>query len=128
MRNVNSALILAACGVITACATLSPQSSSVESRLAAQNALFEEQYQADLKANPERATSYGDYRYNDRLDDYSLAASGDEHARDEAFLARLQAIATAGFPEQDRLSHQVMLHILRQRARNYRFKEYEMPV
>jgi uncharacterized protein (DUF885 family) len=120
--------LFAACLGICGCASLHSGSGTVESRLAAQNALFEEQYQADLKANPERATSYGDYRYNDRLDDYSLAASGDEHARDEAFLARLQAIATAGFPEQDRLSHQVMLHILQQRARNYQFKEYEMPV
>jgi len=81
-----------------------------------------------MKAHPELATSYGDYRYNDRLDEYSLAAISDEHARDEAFLARLQTISTAGFPEQDTLSHQLMLHILQQRARNYQFKEYEMPV
>ena len=47
---------------------------SAESRLAAQNALLEEYYQTELKAHPERATAYGDYRYNDRLDEYSLAA------------------------------------------------------
>jgi uncharacterized protein (DUF885 family) len=118
----------AACLGISGCASLNTGSATLESRLAAQNALFEEEYQADLKAHPERATSYGDYRYNDQLDDESLAAITSNHASDVAFLARLQAISIAGFSEQDTLSHQVMLHILQQRARNYEFKEYEMPV
>jgi uncharacterized protein (DUF885 family) len=128
MRNVNSALILAACGVITACATLSPKSSSVESRLAAQNALFEQQYQSDLKADPERATSYGDYRYNDQLDDYSLDGVRRRYASDQDFLARLMAISTSGFPAQDAMSHQVLLRTLQQRIDNHAFKEYQMPL
>jgi uncharacterized protein (DUF885 family) len=128
MRNVNSALILAACGVITACATLSPQSSSVESRLAAQNALFEQQYQSDLKADPERATSYGDYRYNEQLDDYSLEGVRRRYASDQDFLARLMAISTSGFPAQDVMSHQVLVRTLQQRIDNHAFKEYEMPL
>jgi len=37
----------------------------VTDRIAAQNALFEEQYQTDLRNFPERATAFGDYRYND---------------------------------------------------------------
>ena len=36
----------------------------IADRVAKQNALFEEYYQAGLKNFPERATSYGDYRYN----------------------------------------------------------------
>ena len=39
----------------------------VADRLAAQNALFEEQYESDLRNFPERATAFGDYRYNNRL-------------------------------------------------------------
>ena len=128
MRNVNSALILAACGVITACATLSPNSSSVESRLAAQNALFEQQYQSDLKADPERATSYGDYRYNEQLDDYSLEGVRRRYASDQDFLARLMAISTSGFPAQDAMSHQVLVRTLQRRIDNHAFKEYEMPL
>ena len=38
---------------------------TVVDRVAAQNALFEEQYESDLKNFPERATAFGDYRYND---------------------------------------------------------------
>ena len=37
----------------------------VASRLAAQNARFEEQYESDLRNFPQRATAFGDYRYND---------------------------------------------------------------
>jgi uncharacterized protein (DUF885 family) len=103
-------------------------SDPLASRIAAQNALFEEQYQADLKAHPERATSIGDYRYNDQLEDYSPAAYRGQDAADKAFLVRLMAISTAGFPEQDKLSHEVMQRSLTQRIANFKFKEYEMPV
>ena len=102
--------------------------TSVESRIAAQNALFEEQYQAGLKALPERATAFGDYRYNDQLNDLSLAQIARDHAADVDYLARLKAISTDGFPEQDALSHEIMVRSLQQRMDNYSFKEYEMPV
>jgi uncharacterized protein (DUF885 family) len=128
MRNRTSALLVACC-LLAACASLTITAPvSVEPRIAAQNALFEEYYEADLKAHPERATAYGDYRYNDRLDEYSLAAVKADHTRDEDFLARLKAIATSGFSEQDLLSHQVLVRSLEQRGKNYAFKEYEMAV
>jgi uncharacterized protein (DUF885 family) len=122
------ALLLAAAVALAACGSVRPRTPPVESRLAAQNALFEEFYQADLKAHPERATAYGDYRYNDRLDERSLAALAAEHVSDEAYLARLKAVPSADFPETDRLSHEVLERTLQQRIDNYAFKEYEMPV
>ena len=97
-------------------------------RLSAQNALFEEQYQTDLRNFPERATAFGDYRYNDRLADYSLRAIGERHGTDMSFLNRLRAIDTAGFSEQDQLSHDLMLRVLEQRQADFDLKEYEMPV
>jgi uncharacterized protein (DUF885 family) len=100
----------------------------VASRVAEQNALFEEQYESDLKAHPETATAFGDYRYNDQLNDVSLSAANSQHERDVAFLKRLNAISTTGFPEQDAMSHQVMARSLEQRIADYGFKEYEMPV
>jgi uncharacterized protein (DUF885 family) len=103
-------------------------SDSVASRVAAQNAIFEEKYQSDLRNFPENATAYGDYRYNDKLEDYSLAAIAERHKTDEAFLARLEAVPTAGFPDQDQLSHDVMVRVLQQRNADFALKEYEMPV
>ena len=124
MRNTNLFALLVICSFSAAAKAPEPAAA----RIAAQNALFEEQYQADLKRHPERATAVGDYRYNDQLDDYSPAGFQLQHALDEDFLARLGAISTAGFPEQDRLSRAVMQRALEQRIANFKFKEYEMPV
>ncbi|HKN71802.1 MAG TPA: DUF885 domain-containing protein, partial [Terriglobales bacterium] len=97
-------------------------------RLAAQNALFEEQYESDLRNFPERATAFGDYRYNDRLTEYSLAAITRRHDTDEAFLSRLEAIPGTGFSDQDQLSHDLLVRVLRQRIADFKLKEYEMPI
>src|SRR5215467_7349050 len=97
-------------------------------RIAAQNALFDEQYEAELRDFPERATSFGDYRYNDKLAQRSLEAVLRREKTDEAFLGRLKAIATDGFPEQDQLSHDILVRGLEQRAADFELKEYEMPV
>ena len=120
--------LLIACCFAVSFAVAAKGGDTPDARIAAQNALFEEQYQTDLKDHPERATSIGDYRYNDQLDDYSPAAYLRQHATDEKFLARLNAISTAGFPEQDKLSHEVMQRALSQRMANFKFKEYEMQV
>jgi uncharacterized protein (DUF885 family) len=100
----------------------------VADRLAAQNALFDEQYESDLRNFPERATAFGDYRYNDKLADRSLAAIAQRHETDRTFLNRLQAIATAGFSDQDQLSHDLLVRVLQQRITDFDLKEYEMPI
>ena len=87
----------------------------VADRLAAQNALFEEHYESDLKNFPERATSFGDYRYNDKLADYSLEAIAQRNKTNQEFLVRLQAIDTTGFSDQDQLSQDLMVRVLQQR-------------
>jgi uncharacterized protein (DUF885 family) len=96
--------------------------------LAAQNALFEEQYQTDLRNFPERATAFGDYRYNDKLAEYSLDAILQRHQTDEAFLTRLEAIPTSSFSDQDQLSHDLLARVLEQRIADFNLKEYEMPI
>lgn len=97
-------------------------------RVAAQNALFDEQYESDLRNYPQRATAFGDYRYNDRLNDYSLDAIMRQHQTDESFLTRLEAISTPGFSDQDQLSHDLLIRVLQQRITDFNFKEYEMPI
>jgi len=77
------------------------QMASVVDRVAQQDALFEEFYQTDLKNNPERATAYGDYRYNALLGQYSLAEIARQHVEDDDFLKRLQAIPTNGMSDKD---------------------------
>jgi len=124
MRLPQSVLLLAAVAGSVFAQDLKP----VADRLAAQNALFDEQYETDLRDFPERATAYGDYRYNDQLNDYSLEGIRQHHENDESFLRRLRAIPTDGFSDQDQLSHDLMLRILTQRSADYDLKEYEMPI
>ena len=100
----------------------------VADRLAAQNAVFEEQYESDLRNFPERATAFGDYRYNDKLADRSLDSIAQYHKTDEAFLTRLEAIPSTGFSDQDQLSHDLLVRVLQQRIADFDLKEYEMPI
>ena len=100
----------------------------VAERVAAQNALFDEQYESDLRNFPERATAFGDYRYNDKLAEHSLEAISQRHATDEAFLGRLEAISSKGFSDRDQLSHGLMIRVLKQRIADFDLKEYEMPI
>ena len=96
-----------------------PAQQPLPARIAAQNALFAEQWETSLRENPERATSVGDYRYNDRLGDYTPAHFAALNAENQAYLARLTAIDTSNFPEQDLLSHQLMERALRQNIENF---------
>ena len=83
---------------------------------------------SDLRNFPERATAFGDYRYNDKLADRSLDAIARLHKTDEEFLSRLEAISSAGFSDQDQLSHDLLIRVLQQRIADYNLKEYEMPI
>ncbi len=106
----------------------SQETKPLAERLAAQNALFDEQYESDLAHFPERATAFGDYRYNAKLNDRSLEAIARRHKTDSDFLSRLQAIPTDGFSDQDQLSHDLLIRVLHQRGADFDLKEYEMPV
>ena len=125
MRTLVTILSWLACGAAGISSAAVP---STAARLAAQNSLFEEQWQTGLEESPEFSSYIGDYRHNDRLDDYSLAAIERRFARDEKYRVLLAAISTAGFSEQDRLSHEIMLRALAQSAADYRFMEYELPL
>jgi uncharacterized protein (DUF885 family) len=121
---VASALVLAP---LTTSAQPKP-AETTEARLAAQNALFEESWQTDLKLSPIRATAVGDYRYNDKLGDNSLAAIAHRHEINAGFLARIKAISPEGFSEEDRTSHDLFLRNLQEGMDDYDLKDYEMPV
>jgi uncharacterized protein (DUF885 family) len=103
-------------------------SKSVAERVGLQNAVFDEQYESDLRNFPERATAFGDYRYNSKLADYSMAAIAQRNTTNQEFLVRLKGITTTGFSDQDQLSHDLMIRVLEQRIADYDLKEYEMPI
>jgi uncharacterized protein (DUF885 family) len=114
--------------VVVAVCVFAQDLKPVTDRVTAQNALFDEQYESDLRNMPERATAFGDYRYNDKLEDHSLQGIAQRHKTDQAFLARLQAIPTTGFSDQNQLSHDLLIRVLQQRIADFELKEYEMPI
>src|SRR5579864_7176793 len=121
MRNLLSLLLAFGVG-----SSVPSPDTAVADRVVKQKALFEEYYQAILKSAPRAATSVGEYRYNAQLEDVSLAEIARQHAEDDAFLARLRAIPTAGMAESDRLSHELLERQLTRADVNYELKNHEM--
>src|SRR6266852_970605 len=106
----------------------SGKAADIEGRRAQLLALFDEEWQYELRTNPEMATGLGDNRYNDRLDDHSPEFyQSDVEARGK-FLTRFEAIDPAGLSAQDSLSRELMIQNLRQDIEGARFKNWEMPV
>src|SRR3954467_7723030 len=100
----------------------------VEARVKELNALLHEQWEHNLKVNPEFASILGDKRYNDQLSDLSQAAIDREIQSDKKFLARFQAIDPAGLPEQDALNRSLMIRQLQLGIEGVKFRDWEMPV
>ncbi len=117
------------CGLVVALSSAAfGQVAPVGERVTEQNKLFDEFYETSLKNSPERATSYGDYRYNSLLGQYSLAEIARQHAESDNFLKRLKAIPTDGMVDNDLLSHRILERQLEREDINYDLKNYEMPI
>ncbi len=97
-------------------------------RTKALNDLFDEIWQDQLSHSPLLASGIGDKRYDAQLPDYSVAAYNDQLASDAQFFARLAAIDTAGMPEQEILSRDLMIRQFMRAQETSQFKTWEMPV
>jgi uncharacterized protein (DUF885 family) len=111
-----------------AAAAVAAAPADVATRVKALNDLLAEQWQYQLKESPEFATILGDYRYNDRFSDISLAHAQQQKKDAQAFVARFKAIDTSGFAEQDRLNAELMIRQLEDGIRATDLKLDEMPV
>ena len=96
------------------------EASSLQNRLDRQNLLFKEQAASDAAPTSGKKKSL--------LGDFSLAGSARQNAIDRGFRSRLATISSDGFPEQDRISRELMLRELDQRMTDYSLKTYEMPL
>jgi uncharacterized protein (DUF885 family) len=124
-RKTMALALVAALGATTAHAA---PAADVPARVKALNELLAEQWEYQLKESPEFATILGDYRYNDKFSDLSLAHAQQQKKDAQAFIARFEAIDTSGFDEQDRLNQQLMVRQLNNGIRSVDLKLIEMPV
>ncbi len=104
------------------------KASDIEGRRTQLLALFDEEWQYELRSDPEMATSLGDNRYNDRLGDRSPQFYQSDGEARRKFLTRFQAIDPAGLSAQDTLSRELIIRNLRQDIEGARFKPWVMPV
>jgi uncharacterized protein (DUF885 family) len=100
----------------------------IEARRKALNSLLAEQWEERLRDDPEFASILGDLRYDDRWTDRSPAAIARDLEKDRAFLRRFEAIDVKGFPEQEALTHQLVVRELKENLDGARFEEWLMPV
>jgi uncharacterized protein (DUF885 family) len=109
-------------------ASLAQSTSSLDARRESLKKLIVEEWDFEMRESPLEATDFGDYRYNDKIDDMSIAAvlRQDKSYRD--YLARLEAIDTSGFPEQEQLNKALLARRLRQTIADDQLKTYEMPL
>jgi len=123
-----SSLFLSCALLIFSAIAVAAPASDLEARRKALNDLLHEQWEYNLRTSPTFASFLGDKRYNDRLDDFSQKEIDDENEQSRRFLARFEAIDTAGFPEQEILNKKLMVRDLKMGVEGARFKPWEMPV
>jgi uncharacterized protein (DUF885 family) len=102
--------------------------SSLEARRQQLNQLLAQEWEYELRESPELATIIGDYRYNDKWSDGSLAHAAKQRQDAEVWLKKFEAIDTSGFPEQEKLNQVLMVRNLKLSMRDYDSKGFEMPV
>ncbi len=90
--------------------------------------LLADEWEYELRESPELATSIGDYRYNDRWSDSSLAHVRQQKKDIQEWLGKFKAFDVSGLSEQEKLSHQLMVRNLNERIEGIDLKTYEMPV
>ena len=127
-RMTIGAMTLAIAAALTCGSVSAAPATDVATRVKALNSLLAEQWEYQLRESPEFATILGDYRYNDRFSDITIAHAMQQKKDAQAFIKRFEAIDTTGFAEQDRLNQELMLRQLKDGIRSTDLKLFEMPV
>ncbi|GAB2666766.1 DUF885 domain-containing protein [Arenimonas aestuarii] len=128
-----SCLLLTACGgepAPAAAPDAAGQSAADPAAVAAElNTLLADWHEAELKANPIKATALGDLRYNDQLPDFFSASFREQaEAREREFLDRIQRLDRDALAGQDRLSYDVFVSDRSLSLEGTRFPAWMLPV
>jgi uncharacterized protein (DUF885 family) len=107
----------------------SPDSpATLEARRKGLRAVIDEQWEYTMRTAPEYASMLGDKRFNDRWSDPSEKAVFDDLEQSKRFVARLDAIDTAGFPAQEQLDKALLARKLSLELEGAKFEGWLMPV
>jgi uncharacterized protein (DUF885 family) len=130
MRSRFTASLLAVLWIFPFCAArgLAQSNSSLDARRDALKKLLAEEWEFELHESPMAATYYGDNRFDDKIDDLSIAETLRQDKAERDFLARLEAIDSTDFPEQEQLNKALLARKIRQGIDDDTLKTYEMPL
>jgi prolyl oligopeptidase len=92
------------------------------------NELADRYWEATLERQPTWATSLGDYRFNDRLEDLSEGGWQQWKATLNALLRDVRGIPAANLSRQDRLTRDILERILGDKLLRIECREYCMPL
>ena len=95
---------------------------------AAMRSIKDDYWEFFLRNNPETATQLGEYKYNDRLSEYSAAHFVQVGEDAAALLARLKAVSSQELREQDTLDRTLLIGALENQLRSLKMKDYKMPL
>lgn len=104
------------------------RANDLEARRKQLNGILDDYWEYTMRTNPEYASILSDKRYNDQLSDQSYEAVVKDLEESKKYVARLEAVDTTGFPEQEQLNKELLLRQLRMQLEGARFKPWEMPV
>ena len=140
LRPHASILVLAVTLVLQGCASAPPSPAGTkapDAQLPATaadtkqqlDALFENYFEDNLRANPLLATYIGDHRYDDLLPNsigpqYRAAA----HAMNQKYLAAIRALNPDSLAPADRISYDIFLYEREREARGERFPFHLLPI
>jgi len=120
-------VLIFAIGLVLAI-SLHADNQNLEQRRSQFKQLLADEWEYTLRESPELATSIGDYRYNDRWSDLSLAHMRQRRHELDDWLTRFQAVDSSGFTEQEQLSERLMVRNLQQEIEGIDLKTYQMPI
>ncbi|HMF57169.1 MAG TPA: DUF885 domain-containing protein [Pyrinomonadaceae bacterium] len=92
------------------------------------HALFDEEWDYEMRENPERASALGDRRFNDRWTDLSIAAINRRHEHTIATLARLKGINRVQLSQPDQINYDLFKRNLENDIEEHEFHLYLLPL
>ncbi len=130
MRARTSRILLSAAflAILAVSATLARPADDLAIRRKAFSDLLTEHWEYTLSHSPEFASILGDKRWNDKASDLSEREILADQQKDREWLARLAAIDTTGFPEQETLTKTLLVRGLKESIANERFQNWKMSV
>jgi uncharacterized protein (DUF885 family) len=118
-----SALVLAAAAGVAA-----PGARATDDAAKTLHRLFDAEWNRSMGENPERATYFGDHRFDDRWSDLSPAAIEASHAADRAALAAADGIAPSSLSEGNQLNRDLFRRVYANAIDEYEFGARYMPL